>query len=117
MNKKEKQRDAYLRRYYNLSLAKYNEILKVQNFACACCGRPASKFRTALAVEHSHDSGIVRGLVCSWCNRGLRYFRDDPSTLRAAADHLERNYGTVPDKYLKGRKKRRKKRSTRRKRR
>lgn len=54
---------------------------------CAICGRaPEEGFH--LAIDHSHASGEIRGLLCNRCNTGLGYFEDDPIRLRAAAQYL-----------------------------
>lgn len=60
---------------------------------CEICGgynlTDAVKFR-CLGVDHDHKSGKFRGWLCDRCNRGIGFFRDDPSKLRRAADYLER---------------------------
>lgn len=52
MTKKEKAKDYYLRRKYNITLSEYNEKLKHQGGVCAVCGRPPKNL--ALAVDHNH---------------------------------------------------------------
>ena len=106
-----KQRDAYLRKYYNVTLEDYEKLLNRQRQRCFICHRAASIFRQSLSVDHCHVSGRVRGLLCHQCNRGLRYFSDNAEYLRRAAKHVQRDpLGIkVPKKYLKGRPKRRKK--------
>ena len=48
------------------------------------CGKPR-----ALNVDHCHITGVVRGLLCNFCNHALGAFDDDPARLRLAADYLE----------------------------
>lgn len=52
---------------------------------CEICGDVGNK----LNVDHSHDTGDVRGLVCTSCNIGLSFFRDNAAALRRAAEYLE----------------------------
>lgn len=67
-------RDKELRNKYGITLDDYNEMLKAQDGVCALCGKTekvksrAGKIR-ALAVDHCHDTGRVRGLLCYRCNQ------------------------------------------------
>lgn len=108
MDAKEKRRDAYLRKYFNISLAQYTSLLGRQRGVCYICRRPPS-VRFSLAVDHCHLTGVVRGLLCSWCNRGLKFYRDNPEWLRRAARHVNRDPlgARVPQQFLKGRPKKR----------
>lgn len=110
LSKKDKARDYRLRRYYGISLEDYDRIRADQGMACYICLRSEHTFRNSLSVDHCHTTGRVRGLLCPWCNRGLKYFRDDPASLRRAAEHCERDHGFfVPEQFLKGVKKKRRK--------
>ena len=75
-----------LKRYYGMTHEAYLEMIKAQEGNCLICGKPPVKF----VVDHSHDTGKVRGLLCSKCNLGIGHFEDLPSRLREAADYLER---------------------------
>jgi len=83
-------RDRHLRRKYGVGVAVYNELLQRQGGRCAICGAEES-VRRSFDMDHDHESGRVRGLLCARCNPGIGYFQDDPGRLRAAADYLERN--------------------------
>ncbi len=47
---------------------RYEKLLHAQNFSCAICRRHESEFQRRLAVDHNHDTGQTRGLLCTTCN-------------------------------------------------
>lgn len=72
---------------YGLKKGEYDKLLEAQGGVCAICKEPRN-YR--LAVDHDHKTGLVRGLLCKMCNgKTLPSVRDNPETLRAAADYLE----------------------------
>lgn len=87
----ERYRDTYLTRVYGISLAEYNALLESQGGKCGLCRIDEPGGFGSWHVDHDHDSGAVRGLLCQRCNIGLGYFKDDPDVLRAAADYIEGN--------------------------
>lgn len=79
-------RRSLLKTKYGLTPKDYNALLASQGGVCAICRRrPAHR----LCVDHDHQTGKVRGLLCACCNGGVGQFRDDPTLLRLAADYLE----------------------------
>lgn len=66
-------------------------MLVNQDGLCAICGTdtPGRKHEN-FSVDHDHLTGRVRALLCHFCNVGIGHFGDNPATLRAAADYLDR---------------------------
>ena len=79
----------YIKRTYNIDLNKYNSLLSEQQGVCAICKKECVSGRR-LAIDHNHDTGEVRGLLCCKCNRGLGNLNDDLELLRQAVLYLER---------------------------
>ena len=65
---KDLRRDQNLRNLYGITLEEYNQMYADQEGCCACCGRHATEFTRNLAVDHDHDTGEVRALLCTHCN-------------------------------------------------
>jgi len=79
-----------LRFKFGITLEKYKEILDRQKGLCAICQKEYKPRKNrSLAVDHSHHTGKIRGLLCNVCNRGLGYFRDDISVLENAISYLK----------------------------
>jgi hypothetical protein len=86
-----------LKRSYGITLAEYEAMLEAQGGKCAICKGPE---RTRdkdggprrMPVDHDHQRGNVRGLLCTHCNRALGMFKDNVEILKAAVDYVVRNY-------------------------
>lgn len=80
-------------RNYGFSRGTVEVVLAEFGDSCAICGAVAggpSCPKQALHIDHCHSTGVVRGLLCSFCNSGLGYFRDDAGLLSAAIEYLAR---------------------------
>ena len=73
-------------RKYDITADEYDEMLGCQDGGCKICGK--SFERVKLAVDHDHNTGKVRGILCENCNRGLGMFKDDPELLKSAVQYL-----------------------------
>lgn len=86
-----------LRSKYGITPEQYDTLLVEQGGVCLICGEgPSGRSNNGdlheyLAVDHDHETGKVRGLLCVPCNRGLGFFRDDPQRLQSAIEHLARH--------------------------
>jgi hypothetical protein len=81
-------------RAYGILKLDYDNILANQNGVCAICGtdHPGGRGNT-FHVDHDHDTGKVRALLCSKCNNGIGQFNDNPELLEAAAAYLRAHRG------------------------
>lgn len=75
-------------RRYNYNNETLLELAVAGKVACHICGLIPSD-PAAIAIDHDHFTGFVRGLLCKHCNSGLGHFKDDPSAMRRAAQYLE----------------------------
>lgn len=84
-----------LKQKYNITPEKLKEIVASQNNKCAICGNPETRkcygATRSLSIDHNHTTGIVRSLLCSGCNWMIGHAKENPSTLRRAAEYLERH--------------------------
>lgn len=71
-------------RQYGLTEESFEAMKEAQGHGCAICGRGDD-----LVVDHNHDTGQVRALLCRGHNAALGQFGDDPQLLRSAARYLE----------------------------
>ena len=79
-------------KHYKVTLDWYEETLAKQNGVCAICKQEEFSVirnkKIKLSVDHSHESGKIRGLLCTKCNRGLGLFKDSKELLINAIKYL-----------------------------
>jgi len=78
-------RSSQLKAKYGMSIEEYDVLLRAQNGRCKICRTGDVRM---LSVDHCHDTGTIRGLLCLKCNSGLGMFNDDPALLRKATQYL-----------------------------
>jgi len=87
--KPEAQRRSELKRLYGITLEQYVEMFVKQNEVCAVC-KNSCITKKSLSVDHDHETGKVRGLLCNRCNRALGMFMDDENILLSAAAYVKK---------------------------
>lgn len=84
---KENRKRINLETSYGISLEEFNLRVRKQNNLCGICREPM----TLPHVDHNHETGKNRDLLCFRCNIGLGYFKDSPARLEAAINYLNRH--------------------------
>ena len=84
------QRECFDKHRYGLSAGHKEELFSIQGGACAICRYHFGQKTGDIKVDHDHDTGEVRGLLCDLCNRGLGMFRDSNDNLKRAISYLAR---------------------------
>ena len=69
---------------YGMTLDDFDRMADAQGNACAICGD-----QVKLYIDHDHDTGAPRKLLCAMCNTGLGRFRDNLDRLRKAVAYME----------------------------
>lgn len=83
------QRQRLLRGTHGLSLEDYEGLAEKQNYVCAICGN--TNGNRVLYVDHCHETGEIRGLLCNQCNLALGHFQDDIEKMEIAIEYLKRS--------------------------
>ncbi len=78
-----------LKKYFGLTVQDYDDMYIGQGGCCAICGTHQSRLKLRLAVDHCHDTGKIRGLLCGSCNTALGLLKDNPDVLYNAIKYLE----------------------------
>jgi hypothetical protein len=73
---------------YDLSLDQYFEMVLRQGNRCGVCRRPQENFERDFFVDHDHQTGAVRGLLCPGCNAGLGLLGDSADGVMNALEYL-----------------------------
>lgn len=95
---RDKRRIRDLMQKYGLTVEDYDQMLSDQEGACALCDRLPEKERYGrLSVDHCHDTGKVRGLLCNSCNYAIGVLGDTADHVGRAVTYLEKSRN---DKHL-----------------
>jgi hypothetical protein len=76
-----------LRKKYGIDYSGKASMVAGQGGVCAICGGPLDPGN----IDHDHKTGRIRGVLCTSCNVGLGFFRDDIASLKSAIEYLNRS--------------------------
>jgi hypothetical protein len=88
----------HLMRKYGITLEEYNRMFEAQKGVCAICGkeektrrRKKSNENERLAVDHCHDTGVIRGLLCFKCNTAMGSLGDTQTHVMKVIHYLSKS--------------------------
>lgn len=71
---------------YNISIEEYNELLEKQIYVCKICKKSSNK---TLCIDHNHETGKIRGLLCHRCNSAIGLLDENLDNLESAIMYLK----------------------------
>jgi hypothetical protein len=88
-------RNEQLKKKFGISSSDFDIMLSNQGNGCAICGDenplPSRGHGTSgFVVDHCHETGIIRAILCGNCNKAIGFMRDDPTTAGKAAEYLKK---------------------------
>jgi len=94
-----KTRNRNLLSRFGITIEEYEEMFKQQGSKCAICGTKENQLTGhnagySFSVDHCHDTGKVRGILCSNCNRGIGLLGDKASSVYKAFKYLDKHKET-----------------------
>ena len=81
-------RRSFLKSKYGITPEHYDVMYEEQGGCCKICNRHQTEFQKRLAVDHDHNTGAVRSLLCPSCNSGIGKLGDNIDVVRNALDYL-----------------------------
>lgn len=76
-----------LKHLYGITQAEFSELFLKQGSKCAICPK-VDPGKAGWQVDHCHDTNVVRGILCPWCNKGLGLFQDNTNIMISAIRYL-----------------------------
>ncbi|WP_082903757.1 endonuclease VII domain-containing protein [Devosia elaeis] len=86
--RKERAKELRLVREYGITSEGRDSLAASQGNRCAICEEPFNDLRS-MHVDHCHDTGKVRGILCSLCNQAIGLLKENASVIRKAADYVQ----------------------------
>lgn len=87
-------RERHLRKNYRLTTEDFNDLWNKQKGKCGACSvdmSPRGREGDSVCVDHNHETGMVRWLLCRSCNHGIGCLKDCPEVMERAAKYLREN--------------------------
>lgn len=90
-------RRSWLKQRYGITAERWDQMILEQSGRCDCCGKdfPCADKKKGPHIDHDHETGMVRGLVCQHCNVAIGWLEGRAHTLEFARQYLARHSSTT----------------------
>jgi hypothetical protein len=82
-------RNSHYKRKYGITRDDYYNMLLQQDYMCKCCREPWNNPYYQWPVDHNHETGVVRGILCPPCNKMIGAAREESYVLAAGIRYLQ----------------------------
>jgi hypothetical protein len=76
---------------------KYGIVIDYTLHKCEICNEPLQRGAGKSAIDHNHETGSLRGILCGKCNMGLGLFKDSTEVLQSAIKYLIKYAAEIPE--------------------
>ncbi len=83
-----KGRENHLRNMYGMTTQDYDVLFIDQSGCCKICGVHQTELNRKLEVDHNHETGEVRSLLCGRCNKLLGFVENNPQRILTMLNYL-----------------------------
>lgn len=89
-----KVRDRHLKKSHGINHEIFMKMLELQSLCCGICGKywPDDESERYWCTDHDHETGIIRGILCNYCNQGMKYI-DNLEWLTSALEWKKKGNG------------------------
>lgn len=90
-NNPKQYRNKQLQLKYGITIDEYDSLRIDQNFSCAICFKHELELTRSLCVDHNHDTGEVRQLLCHNCNSALGLLKEDVAIVNSLLAYIKKH--------------------------
>ena len=88
-NNKDRSKGSAIQRKYGITTEIFNQMRESQQYRCAICGTGEDSLKKKLVIDHCHNTGKVRKLLCTNCNVAIGMFKESPRIMFLAMEYLK----------------------------
>jgi Autographiviridae endonuclease VII len=88
-------RNYHIKKTYGITTEQYEKMVSQRCGRCDICGREpngTNHVEQSLVIDHDHETGAIRGLLCNNCNSGMGILGDTVEHLEAALQYLKEHH-------------------------